>query len=150
MILPNFKKHLIEKGGISQEEFTQILPFIKTKKVAKNDFLLQQDGIPDCYVEVKSATLAQGQTGMFPDTVTLRGQKHCDELAELSKQGFKAKLLFCVMRESINEFKIAERIDPDYASKVKFAKANGVEVLCYGCELKQDGIKITHPISILL
>lgn len=47
MNLPNFKKHLTEKGGLSEAEFTQILPFIKTKSVAKNDYLLKQGDI--CY-----------------------------------------------------------------------------------------------------
>lgn len=45
MEVPNFKKHIIEKCGLSETEFTQIAPFIKTKKVAKNDFLLQQGEI---------------------------------------------------------------------------------------------------------
>ena len=87
---------------------------------------------------------------MFPDTVTVRGQKHCYELAELSQQGYHAKLLFCVMRESITEFKIAESIDPDYASAIRFAQLHDVELLCYGCELGMDGIQITHPISIIV
>ncbi|GAA4240226.1 Crp/Fnr family transcriptional regulator [Winogradskyella damuponensis] len=41
MLLPNFKKFLIEKGGLSEEEFTQIIPFIKTKRVANHEFLLK-------------------------------------------------------------------------------------------------------------
>ncbi|WP_239004397.1 Crp/Fnr family transcriptional regulator [Lacinutrix sp. WUR7] len=45
MEVPNFKKHIIEKCGLSETEFTQIAPFIKTKKVSKNDFLLQQGEI---------------------------------------------------------------------------------------------------------
>jgi CRP-like cAMP-binding protein len=45
MILPNFKKHLIEKGGLTEEEYAQIVPFIKTKQVTKNDFLLKQGDI---------------------------------------------------------------------------------------------------------
>lgn len=45
MNLPNFKKHLIDKFGLSQEEFSQILPFIKTKTVVKNEFLLRQGEI---------------------------------------------------------------------------------------------------------
>ncbi|MBQ0786820.1 MAG: Crp/Fnr family transcriptional regulator [Oceanihabitans sp.] len=43
--VPNFKKHIIEKCGLSETEFTQIAPFIKTKNVSKNDFLLQQGEI---------------------------------------------------------------------------------------------------------
>ncbi|AUC81419.1 Crp/Fnr family transcriptional regulator [Lacinutrix sp. Bg11-31] len=45
MNLPNFKKHLIDKGGLSQEEFAQVEPYIKTKTIAKNDFLLKQGDI---------------------------------------------------------------------------------------------------------
>jgi CRP-like cAMP-binding protein len=45
MNLTNFKKHLINKGGLSQEEYAQVEPFIKTKTIAKNDFLLKQGDI---------------------------------------------------------------------------------------------------------
>ncbi|WP_178984481.1 Crp/Fnr family transcriptional regulator [Winogradskyella helgolandensis] len=41
MLLPNFKKFLIEKGGLSEEEFDQITPFIKTKRIPHNEFLLK-------------------------------------------------------------------------------------------------------------
>lgn len=113
------------------------------------DFLLQSPQHPDCYVEVKSATLAEGDCAMFPDTVTERGKKHCYELAQLSQQGYKAILLFCVMRESITQFKIAHQIDPDYAKAVKFAMEQGVDVICYGCDLNLTEIEISHPIPII-
>lgn len=145
VVLDALQSHRI--GEVTQ--YSNILPEQKVNK-SRIDFLLQEDGMTDCYLEVKSATLAEGPMGMFPDTVTKRGQKHCYELAEISKLGIHAKLLFCVMRESISKFKIAQSIDQDYASAVKFAQAQGVEVLCYGCELNLDGIQITHPISILL
>ncbi|SDI15942.1 Crp/Fnr family transcriptional regulator [Winogradskyella thalassocola] len=41
MQLPNFKKFLIEKGGLSEKEFVQITPFIRTKKIPNNEFLLK-------------------------------------------------------------------------------------------------------------
>ncbi len=114
------------------------------------DFLLQDSAQPNCYLEVKSATLATKSVGMFPDTVTKRGQKHCYELAQLREQGHQAKLLFCVMRESISEFKIAESIDPDYAKAVEYALHQGVELLCFGCELHLDTIVVSHQIPIVL
>ncbi|WP_246296923.1 Crp/Fnr family transcriptional regulator [Winogradskyella vidalii] len=45
MMLPNFKRHLIEKGGLSETQFQQVEPFLKTRMVAKGDFLLQQGDI---------------------------------------------------------------------------------------------------------
>jgi sugar fermentation stimulation protein A len=144
VVLAALKAHRLTE--VSQ--YSHILPEQKVNN-SRIDFLLQEDGISDCYLEVKSVTLAEGSTGMFPDTVTTRGQKHCYELAQLSQEGIKAVLLFCIMREAISEFKIAESIDPDYAKAVKYAQTQGVEVVCYGCKLDMDGIQIMQPISIL-
>lgn len=133
-------------------ELSQYGTVIPEQKVGNSriDFLLQEDGIADCYVEVKSATLALDTLGMFPDTVTKRGQKHCYDLASLSQQGFQAKLLFCVMRENITQFKIADSIDPDYAKAVEQAMADGVDVLCYGCDLTLTNISVSQKIPIIL
>ncbi|MDT0595460.1 DNA/RNA nuclease SfsA [Glaciecola petra] len=128
--------------------YGQVIPEQKVNN-SRIDFLLKEDGFVDCYLEVKSATLAEQTTAMFPDTVTKRGQKHCYELAQLAQQNHKAVLLFCVMRENITHFKIAESIDPDYAKAVKFAVDKGVELLCYGCELDLNGIRLSNRIPII-
>lgn len=57
MSLPNFKKHLIEKGGLSEEEFAQILPSIKTKRFKKNEYLLKQGDICPHYFFVEQGVL---------------------------------------------------------------------------------------------
>ena len=55
------------------------------------DFLLEQEGLPDCYVEVKSVTLAMGEgLGLFPDAVTSRGTKHLRELAKIRASGARS------------------------------------------------------------
>ena len=116
------------------------------------DFLLQEDGLPDCYLEVKSVTLRDTENhsvAMFPDTVTTRGQKHCYELAELRQQGYNASLLFCVMRENMTHFKVAENIDGDYAKAVAYAQRHGVEILSYICDLNESDIKLSHKIPII-
>ncbi|MFT4652804.1 MAG: sugar fermentation stimulation protein A [Patiriisocius sp.] len=137
------RHHILQVG-----QYGTIIPEQKYND-SRIDFLLQEDGHPDCYLEVKSVTLAANSLAMFPDTVTKRGQKHCYELANLSKQGFQAKLLFCVMRESITQFKIADSIDPDYAVSVEFAAAQGVEILCYACVLSETNISLSHQIPII-
>jgi sugar fermentation stimulation protein A len=130
-------------------QYSTVIPEQKYKN-SRIDFLLQEDGHPDCYLEVKSATLANGPLGMFPDTVTKRGQKHCYELAEISQQGLGAKLLFCVMRENISQFTIAAHIDPDYAKAVEHAMSVGVEILCYRCDLTQRNIRLLGQIPLIL
>ena len=59
--------------------------------------MLQAEDRPECYIEVKSVTLAEQENGFFPDAVTLRGQKHLRELS-VAAAGKRAVLLlrFCI------------------------------------------------------
>lgn len=54
------------------------------------DFLLQADDGRNCYIEVKSVTLAENEYGYFPDAVTERGQKHLRELMSVVAAGDRA------------------------------------------------------------
>jgi len=99
------------------------------------DFLLSGAGQPDCYVEVKSCTLldesfAVGQ-GFFPDTVSVRGQKHLRELMEMKALGFRAVLVFAVLHTGIDSVKPAAHIDAKYAQLFEQAKQAGVEIVIY-------------------
>jgi sugar fermentation stimulation protein A len=112
------------------------------------DFMLKEEGLPNAYIEVKSVTLADGKTASFPDTVTKRGLKHCLELAEIVKQGHKACLFFCIQRENINQFRVAEEIDPNYAQALEYAIKSGVSVLAYQCIMHKTGIELGDRIVI--
>ncbi len=99
------------------------------------DFLLSSDNRRDCYVEVKSCTLldesfATGQ-GFFPDTVSLRGQKHLRELMAMKALGFRAVLVFAVLHTGIQSVLPAQHIDPCYALLFEQAQQAGVEVVTY-------------------
>jgi len=99
------------------------------------DFLLSSADRPDCYVEVKSCTLlddsfSTGQ-GFFPDTVSVRGQKHLRELMEMKALGYRAVLLFAVLHSGIGSVKPAAHIDAKYAQLFEQAKQAGVEIVTY-------------------
>jgi sugar fermentation stimulation protein A len=59
---------------------------------------------PNCYIEVKSVTLAERKMATFPDAVTLRGQKHLRELMSVAAAGERAVLLFAVLHSAIERF----------------------------------------------
>ena len=66
--------------------YDEIYPEVKYgEENSRIDFLLKGEGLPDCYVEVKSITFVKGTLGMFPDAVTIRGQKHVRELLAMKK-----------------------------------------------------------------
>jgi len=109
---------------------------VKYGAASRVDFLLTQAGLPNCYVEVKSANLCR-TAGLveFPDTVTKRGAKHMDELAAMVAEGHRAVVLYLVQRSDCSAFAVAADIDPAYNAAFEAARAQGVEALCYRVDL---------------
>ena len=97
---------------------------------------------PFHFVEIKNVTLAHDlkKTALFPDAVTLRGQKHLKELMEKVKKGHTAEIVFLVQRSDCLVFSPAKDIDPEYARLLKKAYNMGVKISSYPCLLRQDGI----------
>lgn len=113
------------------------------------DFLLENEGRPDCYVEVKSVTLLHQARGYFPDAVTVRGQKHLRELQSMVEQGHRAVLLFAVLHSGINQVSAARHIDPAYANLFEQVQKHGVEVVCYKAKLSPTEIILQEQISVI-
>lgn len=115
------------------------------------DFLLEQEGLPDCYVEVKSVTLAMGDgLGLFPDAVTSRGAKHLRELVTICQEGGRAILFFCVQHTGIDRVSPADEIDPVYGATLREAIAAGVEVLAWGADISTEEIVLSRSLPVLI
>jgi len=99
------------------------------------------------YVEVKSVTLLEKDQGYFPDTVTIRGQKHLRELINIVKSGDRAVLLFTILHTGINNFKVADHIDKKYADLLIQAINEGVEVLVYKADICPEYITLSEKIN---
>lgn len=112
------------------------------------DFVLRGAGRPDCYVEVKSVTLAVGGVAWFPDAVTERGARHLDELAGRVAAGDRAVLLFLVGRGDADRVRPARRIDPHYAARLAAAADAGVELLAWRAVVGPDGVGLERPVPV--
>lgn len=119
-------------------------PEVKISPETRLDLLLKNSQTGDChYVEIKNVTLAEGETAMFPDAVTERGQKHLRELMALQEKGHTCEILFTVQRTDCKQFAPAEMIDPDYAKLLRQAHAQGVRVTVAVIVVNPDSIVLT-------
>ena len=136
-------KAALMAGKIEGLEADLVRPEVKYGENSRIDFLLQSDGRPDAYVEVKSVTLMRrGGLAEFPDSVTARGAKHMKELASVKKSGCRAVLLYLVQRTDCARVTVAADIDPVYANELREAVQHGVEVLCIGCAVTPEEIRL--------
>lgn len=96
------------------------------------DLLLEGEGRPACYVEIKNVTALDADgTAFFPDAVSTRGSKHLRELMQVVAQGQRGVLFYCVQRGDACAVRPAQEIDPHYVETLRLAIAAGVEVLAY-------------------
>lgn len=108
------------------------------------DFLLSGPA-GNCYVEVKSVTLASRDgCSAFPDAVSARGAKHIRRLLAARASGHRAALLFVVQRgDGLRGFRAADEIDPVYGEALRQAHAAGLEVYAHLAEVEPGGIRLT-------
>lgn len=113
------------------------------------DFLLEGEGRPPCYLEIKNVHLMRRPgVAEFPDSVTARGARHLDELAAMAVAGARAVMLYVVQIGSAEIFSLARDIDPAYGRAFDRARAAGVEALAWRCRMTPQGIDLTQPIPV--
>jgi sugar fermentation stimulation protein A len=103
-----------------------------------------------CHVEVKNVTLLCGESALFPDSVTTRGQKHLRELMQVVGTGGRGVIFFVVQREDAGSFGPADSIDPEYGKLLRMAVKSGVEALAYQAHVGTEEIFLTKRLTINL
>lgn len=128
----------------------EIKPETKFGNNTRFDFLVINKNYK-AFVEVKNVTLSRNKKqAEFPDTVTVRGLKHINELINASKKGYKIFILYLVQREDCNSFSIAKDIDANYEKALVKAVKNNLNILCYDCKFYSKGIKLNKKINIII
>lgn len=113
------------------------------------DFLLEAEGLPALYVEVKNChmSLTPG-VASFPDCKAARSTRHMDELSRVVDAGARAAVVITVQRSDCERFEPARDIDPDFAAAFDIARRAGVEVYAYACDMSPEAITLGAPVQI--
>src|SRR5580698_3502597 len=131
-------------------DYTTVKREVKYGTNSRVDFLLESPKLPACYLEIKNVHLMRSPgLAEFPDSVTERGAKHLDELAEMVARGARAIQLYIIQIPSADRFAVARDIDKDYAAAFDRARRRGVEMLAWRCAITVEGIDIAAPVPVL-
>ena len=141
----------IETGLIPElRGYPSVRREVKYGQNSRVDFLLDDPERKPCYLEVKNVHLMR-KPGLaeFPDCVTERGAKHLRELAAMRTSGMRAVLLFVIQVPSAQRFSVAGDIDPAYTAAFQQARAQGVEMLAWRCNVSLQEIAIVAPVPLV-
>ncbi|MGQ4647937.1 DNA/RNA nuclease SfsA [Lyngbya aestuarii] len=134
------EQQLIPELTSTYSEIRREVPYGKELK-SRVDFLLTgHESLPPTYLEIKSATLADSDMVLFPDTVTTRGQKHLREMMALIPRA-RAVMLYFINRGDCTQFSPGDAYDAEYGQLLRKAVAQGVEVLPCRFEITPVGIR---------
>ncbi len=140
---------LRDRAIIELADYGGVRPEVRYGTRSRVDFLLQEAGLPDAYVEVKNVHLRrEGDWAEFPDCVTARGARHLDELAAMVAEGHRAVMVYLVQRSDCARFRLAADLDPGYAAAFARARAAGVEAVCYGTRIDLGGVTLGPALEI--
>ncbi len=123
---------------------------VRMGDASRVDFVLEADGRPRCWLEVKNCHLRRaGTLAEFPDCVAARSARHLRELAAMASRGERAVQLFVIQRTDCDAFAACDDLDPGYAATLTAAAQAGVEVLVYACDIDETRIDITRRVPWL-
>ena len=137
------------------EGYSSMRREVKYGQNSRIDILLEDEDKPPCYVEIKNVHLKRDLPGRegaaeFPDAVTKRGAKHLVEMSEMVRQGARAVMVYLVQRGDCDHFRVAEDVDPAYASALAEAQECGVEAICYDCSVDVEEIAVARSLPLRL
>jgi sugar fermentation stimulation protein A len=129
--------------------YARVRPEVKYGRASRVDFLLEADGRPPCFLEVKNCHLMR-EPGFaeFPDCIAARSARHMRELAEVAGGGARAVLVY-VIQMTAERFDVARDIDPAYDRAFREALAAGVEAYAFVCRVTEDEVRIDREVPIV-
>jgi sugar fermentation stimulation protein A len=124
----------------------------REQKYGKNsriDILLTDPTRPATYVEVKNVHfMRKAGLAEFPDSPTVRGAKHLNEMGDMVEAGHRAVMVYLVQRPDCERLKICRDLDSNYAAAFDRAVSRGVEALAVRCHISPQEISFDRLIPV--
>jgi sugar fermentation stimulation protein A len=130
--------------------YDRVRPEVRYGQSSRVDFLLERDGSPPCYLEVKNCHMMR-RDGLaeFPDCTAARSAKHLRELSAMAAAGARAALVYVIQMRA-EAFAVAADIDAAYDAAFRAALAAGVESYAYICRITHEAVEIDRQVPILV
>lgn len=134
----------LKNGGLFDN-----ITLLKSEKVygsSRFDFYCEYEN-RKAFIEVKGVTLENGGIVSFPDAPTERGARHVNELIKCMKDGYEAYIIFVIQMKDVLYFTPNEDHDPVFASALRKAEREGVNVIAVDCFVSDSEMTVRGTIQ---
>ena len=146
--IPNYvAEEALKKGIIKEIGIPDCVKREVKYSQSRFDIYYETDGRKG-FIEVKGVTLEKNGEVLFPDAPTERGTKHIKELIKAKKEGYEAAVLFVIQMKDVSFFAPNAETDKDFSQALKNAKEEGVNILAYDCDVKEDEIVLKDKVEV--
>lgn len=151
---PGFNRALFQeafKAGILQDfsSYKYCRPIDPDDHLFHVDFELSSASGDKCYVFIKNVYLKQGSYAVFPDSMNFFEFEMFEELSRLRAAGHRTAVFMLVPRNDCLEAHFSWKYDPVASAKLFDEAKNGLDFVCYGCNLEKKSVSIANYMKIV-
>ena len=110
----------------------------------------RNSGFPPCHVSIAPAYEKKGVDLLFPDTIEIANHHVLHHLEEALNNQERAVLILLAQRSDCTGIRAQWTADASYLVELKELYDNkGLEIICYGCSVSQESIRVTTRLPFL-
>lgn len=107
-------------------------------------------GYPPCHVAIAPVYEKKGTDLLFPDDVDVTNRHVLNRLANALEQGERAVLILLAQRSDCLGVRAQWAADPSYLISLKELSENkGLEIICCGCTVSAESIRVSSRLPFL-
>lgn len=122
---------------------------LKAEEAGGIDFELSGDDEKKAFVFVTPIYHQKDGYAIFPQKINFFEIKMLEALQKKVAAGAKGYILMIAPREGCEKAKFVWDIDPTAAAAMYDAKQNGINFICYGCKIEDNGISLGEKMEIV-
>ncbi len=138
-----------EKGKIAElADYTEIRKLDKNEKNASMDFELSNEKHQKAYVCVACFFDTQMDELVFPTLIDFLQIKKFEHMRNLRKQGFKTYFFIVASKSGLRHATFSWIKNPEAASIFYDEAQDGLNFLCYSCNVTQNNVTLSKRLKI--
>lgn len=150
---PRYEERLF-KEAFNNKVIKEFAKYTECRRTEQDDHLphihfeLSNEKGDKCFVFIRTLYGYQGCKAVFPIDINFFEIEMLEEMRKLRARGFDTYVFMIVPQSNCNEAKFIWNVAPVAAAKLFEEAKNGLQFICYGCNVDKTNVSIAEKVEI--